>query len=531
MKQLSATKIILPLLMIAHLPVGLQYSFRMWRTGHYQFFPLLIAAAIWLVLRRTSVQKVVTDHSPSTLLAGWGACSALVTLATLLFSPFAWSLSLAALCGFTIYSIWGAAGFKRNWPAVALLLFIVPLPIGLDIWLVSKMQFVASQLASWTLDAFGQTHFRDGVILVTEKNRFFAEEACSGIRSLFSSLAFVSVYGILNWHSWGRQATNLVQAIAWVIVGNSLRIAIVVYGADNWTDAIAKGTYHELLGLIVFGFIIFVTLATDRALNALRETRDLELDSDQTLDVTAKPNQRARAVIPTGVTIAAAIALAVIFLFSARLTYARMSQEFLRATPLDNASLAWATADTLPQQIDQWERVNFDHRVRDEASLLAPESYLWSYQRGDEILTISLDSPYHQYHDLTICYSGLGWTVDRASNYNPSDSASNFTTLKLRKTSENGIVYFAAMDQRAEAVLPLEYRLNNIFESVADNIRLAIGSYNVSEMKGYALPVYQIQLLYQSRSSIDSQDQLKSIFLAARDKILAEKRLQQAAKK
>ena len=103
-------------------------------------------------------------------------------------------------------------------------------------------------------------------MLITEKKQFFAEEACSGVRSLFSSTAAISVLGVYLSYPWWRLIFNLIQTTIWVLVGNALRIATVVYVADSWTDSIASGPAHELLRLGVFLFIFVLALSTDRTL-------------------------------------------------------------------------------------------------------------------------------------------------------------------------------------------------------------------------------------------------------------------------
>jgi exosortase/archaeosortase family protein len=54
-----------------------------------------------------------------------------------------------------------------------------------------------------------------------------------------------------------------------VIIGNGLRVAIVVYGVTHWTEQLGTGLAHEALGLVVFFFIVLMALSTDRFLQAI----------------------------------------------------------------------------------------------------------------------------------------------------------------------------------------------------------------------------------------------------------------------
>jgi len=217
---------------LAHLPIGYEYYRRMWSGAHYQFFPLLMVAAAWMIADRLVESK---PRTPKTGLSYWLLLADLVllTLAALMFSPFLWILSVLLLIVVYVYDRWGWQGVRYTSPAWLLLFFVVPLPSNLDLKLVNKLQFLSSQLASYILDAFGQVHFREGVILITEKKQFFTEEACSGIRSLFSSVSAMAIFGVMMRYSWQRHLFNAIQTILWVVIGNAVRIALVVYLTDN----------------------------------------------------------------------------------------------------------------------------------------------------------------------------------------------------------------------------------------------------------------------------------------------------------
>ena len=187
----------------------------MWSVGHYQFFPLLLIAASWMIVTRLDESQ---PKRPKAQWNYWLLLADLVLLgsAALMFSPFLWILSLILLVVIYIYDRWGWQGVRYSSPAWLLLFFVVPLPSNLDLKLVNKLQFLSSQLASYILDAFGQVHFREGVVLITEKKQFFTEEACSGIRSLFSSVSAMAIFGVMMRYSWQRHLFNLIQTVLWV---------------------------------------------------------------------------------------------------------------------------------------------------------------------------------------------------------------------------------------------------------------------------------------------------------------------------
>ena len=75
-----------------------------------------------------------------------------------------------------------------------MLWLLVPLPFRWDVRLVFALQDWSSRAASLMLDFWGVDHLLAGHILELPHQQFLVEEACSGIQSLFSLLAFAAIY-------------------------------------------------------------------------------------------------------------------------------------------------------------------------------------------------------------------------------------------------------------------------------------------------------------------------------------------------
>jgi len=519
---------------IAHAPMGIEYSLRMWRTGHYQFFPFLFAVVGWLAFDRLGGTK--PESQPRSWI-GYGLIGLnmlLLAISIVLYSSTVWMLSFLFFVLVLVFDKFGIRGCAIVAPAWLLLLIVFPLPAGLDVLLINKLQFMASQLASWVLDAARLLHFREGVVLVTEKKQFFAEEACSGIRSLFSSVAAISVYGIYVRHPWWRLAFNVIQTTFWVIVGNALRIAIVVYVADNWTDSIASGAAHELLGFGVFLLIFGLSMSTDQLLNLFlparrRESRTVPpADRDDVASDLAESqgNQPQPLEGNRKLNLAIMVAFATIALFSGRLTYAKFSNEQLRESSFSNNDFNLLTIDDLPATLAGWRRVSFEHKVRTEHSLLAPESFLWTFEKNGLEASISLDSPYYEFHNLKTCYDGLGWACRCTHQYNDVQDMSlgNRSQLTMQNKDLRGLVLFTAFDRNGKLVLPNEsFFVASRFETVIKNIQLALGitaSSNQAKISDGALPISQVQLLTKAEVVDRHAADLEELFVAARTKLL-----------
>ena len=526
---------------LGHLPIGYEYYRRMWSVGHYQFFPLLLIAASWMIATRLVESQPKKTHAR---LSYWLLLGDLVLLASaaLMFSPFLWILSLILLVVIYIYDRWGWQGVRYASPAWLLLFFVVPLPSNLDLKLVNKLQFLSSQLASYILDAFGQIHFREGVILITEKKQFFTEEACSGIRSLFSSVSAMAIFGVMMRYSWQRHLFNLIQTVLWVVIGNAVRISLVVYLADNVDESFASGTTHELLGLANFVFVFLFALSTDRGVNAwyasVPDVTQAALESDEVeeavVDGVVVPRSTAfqhtvnrPAVWQWSLT----IGFVLIGLFSSRLVYAKSVIDNFR---FDKTVLATSYVTDLPKRIGGWKLINFEHQERDDTRLLAPESYVWTFVKDNNRRAIvSLDSPYLDFHNLNDCYEGYGWNVDYENRYldldNDLSEATNLTELKMEKSGEHGLVMFTAFDRDGILVRPtfdLNYDPTRGME-IMRHIRMVFGlltQENDPKFSKQTLPITQVQLMHISNREILDTTDVQQLFIEVRARLQASAR-------
>ena len=525
---------------LGHIPIGYEYYRRMWSVGHYQFFPLLLIAASWMIVARLVESQ---PKSPKAQWSYWLLLADLVLLASaaLMFSPFLWILSLILLVVIYVYDRWGWRGVRYTSPAWLLLFFVVPLPSNLDLKLVNKLQFLSSQLASYILDAFGQVHFREGVILITEKKQFFTEEACSGIRSLFSSVSAMAIFGVMMRYSWQRHLFNLIQTVLWVLVGNAIRISLVVYLADNVSESFASGTTHELLGLANFVFVFLFALSTDRGVSAwyasVPDVTQAALESDEVEEPVVEGAVVRPAAFEHTVNRPAiwqwslAIGFVLIGLFSLRLTYAKSVIDNFR---FDETALAASYKSDLPKRIGGWKLLKFEHQERDDTRLLAPESYVWTFVTDDNRRAIvSLDSPYLDFHNLYDCYAGYGWNIDYENRYldldNDLSKATNLTELKMEKSGEHGVVMFTAFDRDGHLVRPtfdLNYDPTRGME-IMRHVRMVFGlltQENDPKFSKQTLPISQVQLLHVSNREILDITDVQQLFVEVRARLQASSR-------
>ncbi len=254
-------------LLALQVPLWMMYGNHLWERPHYQFYPLAVAAAVFMIgfrLRR-DINLYAGSRRFTALLVMTGL--ALEALALLIHSYWLIGLTLPLAAITFLYAVGGWRCVFRSWTAVALLALCIPLPFRFDWQMVSGLRDLTSTLGSEVLNFFRLPHLRNGNVLEVGGRSLFVAEACSGVNSLFSSLCCVLVWaGFMRVH-WVQTLLLLVAAVFWLIVANSLRVIVVAMGVAWWNIDLATGLQHEALGVLTFALGLFLTWNTQQLIS------------------------------------------------------------------------------------------------------------------------------------------------------------------------------------------------------------------------------------------------------------------------
>ena len=533
------------IVLAATIPTAMGYLNRVWNSGHYQFAVLFIPLTLVMMHSRLAKIRYPQEGSPLITILLMSVTVSGLFVATFI-APHVWILSLISLICCYIHDKFGVEGIKKCLPLLLLLLVVVPLPRGLDSLLVTKMQIIASGMASWILDAIGLVHFRSGVVLVTPTEQFMTEEACSGVRSLFSSLGAVGLYCVYREYPVWRSIFNLTQTIFWVLFGNAVRIATVVFVSENYTRAIAEGRPHEMLGLVIFLLIIVLVISTDRIVQVLIDMRKLTSDegnaTERTIEAVAKPAETSeKKKLPQYLRWGfSAVALILAFCGVRLMTSTVNAHVF---NPLfDSPDFPISAEPDLPTSIAGWQLEKFEAISRGDEVILANQSYVWTYKKGNVVVLVSVDGPWEFWHDISYCYRGIGWTTEVTQNFDlqndgqqPESGSLNHTRIELSKGSgEKGLVLFTQNDLNGNEVQPAmlggAISLELIKLNMLQRFRSLLGNdfkFNAGARQ-YKLPLATIQVFCGNTNGLD-EAQLKDIenfYFNVRRLLLASPRFQ-----
>ena len=158
---------------------------------------------------------------------------------------------LLLLLGITLY-LFGSKVLQLVAFPIGWLLFMIPVPAIILYAITFPLQLLASRLALGTLDLLHVPAVREGNVLYLANFTVGVVEACSGIRSMISMLAFAVLMGHLLSLSLRSRWILATSAVAIALAMNAARVAgtglVGNYLGERW----AEGFFHTFSGWLLF---------------------------------------------------------------------------------------------------------------------------------------------------------------------------------------------------------------------------------------------------------------------------------------
>lgn len=247
----------------AYLPTG-RALIRVWDTdpNYSQGFlvPVLAAGLFWYRVR---------GEWPSAVPApAWGLC--LIALAVAARSAGAYYFVTPLDCLSLLMTLFGVCllfggrpWLTRVWPALALLVFMFPLPDSLGRETISgALQGFATRSSTFALQTFGLVAVRDGNVILLRNAELGVVEACSGLKMLmvFCSLAAVTAAILPVGHV--RKVLILLSAVPLAIACNTIRITTAGLASTALSTEAGHFVFHDLAGWLMVP-LAFVLLGVE----------------------------------------------------------------------------------------------------------------------------------------------------------------------------------------------------------------------------------------------------------------------------
>jgi len=148
---------------------------------------------------------------------------------------------------------WGPAWLRNTFFPMFLLLFLVPISSVSD-GVTLPLRLLATKLSvGFAHIILGIEVYENGAQILGPGGipLYEVAPACSGIRSLMSMLVLMLIYGWLTFQTWWRRLVILASAVPVAIVGNVLRLIIVIIVGEAFGESQAVAV-EQNLGFVTF---------------------------------------------------------------------------------------------------------------------------------------------------------------------------------------------------------------------------------------------------------------------------------------
>ena len=477
------------------MPLWFAWAAALGNKPHYEFFPILVLGVVFLVRQR------LLEVDETTLRPGHPVISAMMGLFSIpclfvgYFQPSAVLAFIGTVSAFSMimHSLGGWSMVRKISPAFVLLAVITPPPGELDTILTLRLQRVSVVIASRTLDMFDIFHVVNMNTLEVDGQRFLVEEACSGIQSLFSILAFALFYALWNQRGFLLAGLLLAGAVIFDLSLNVLRICVGVIAKITGDIDLLNGWPHEILGIVVFVLGLTLTLSWDivllelstlklfsisklsklfrrvfsrkesvRARSGSSEQRDQSNPSrsSKSSPISLKPPRKVFAAVLIGW---AGLVLPLTAMASIRITREKIKAASVKVDDTVKQALESKGEDRLkrledltkktrptftpPAKIGEWVLLPESLKSSERTLSFGSKSESFVYQNGKIQAQISIDYPFFGYHDLNICYDMGGWKVQVISAESTGSKTSEVpynVSVISRGIDQKGLLIYTA---------------------------------------------------------------------------------------
>ena len=225
----------------------LAYQFKSDATGtddsHGMFVPFIVLGLLWWK-RKQLLALELRLWAPGLLLVGLG-------LGLHLVGYMGQQPRISILALFTgIYGltglVWGRQWLRDSFFPFFLFAFCIPLGWS-AVSITFPLRLLVCRLVEWICGYILQIDIvREGTALMDSAHQYQYDvaPACSGIRSLFATLAVAVIYAFLSFRTWWRRLVLIGSAVPLAVLGNVVRMLTIVIAAEIWGPR-AGGYVHE----------------------------------------------------------------------------------------------------------------------------------------------------------------------------------------------------------------------------------------------------------------------------------------------
>ena len=193
------------------------------------------------------------------------------------------------LCG-AVLLLGGTRSLRWLWPAIAFLLFMIPLPYAVEHTLGWPLQKIAAVSSEFVLQTLGYPTYREGMILHCKDHILEVKYACSGLSMLLTFFTLSAGMAIVIKRPWLDKVIILLSAVPIAILSNVVRIALTGVLYNEAGKELGDRVFHDFAGWMMMPLALGILLLELKLLDwVLQDDLGKASREDVIRNVTSKP--------------------------------------------------------------------------------------------------------------------------------------------------------------------------------------------------------------------------------------------------
>ena len=218
------------------------------RYAHGYLVPIFALILLWL--RRNRLAALEPRPSWGGLVLIGGGLALRLAGAYFYYGWFEAVSLLPTLAGLCVL-VWGWRSLSWSWPAIAFLVFMLPLPFRIEAALSYPLQRVATKASTYALQTLGFPALAEGNVIHLNDVEIGVVEACSGLSMLFTFFAMATGVVLLIHRPLLDKIVIVASAVPIALAVNMMRIIVTGVLHETVGHRLANVVFHDLAGWLM----------------------------------------------------------------------------------------------------------------------------------------------------------------------------------------------------------------------------------------------------------------------------------------
>jgi len=200
------------------------------------------------------------------------------------------AISIIPVVAGTVLLVFGWGALRQTWPAIAFLVFMIPLPHRIETGLSLPLQRLATQGGTFVLQTIGLPAFAEGNVIVIGETRVGVVEACNGLGMFLMFIAVSFGVAIIAQRPLWQKIVLVLSAIPIAVGVNIIRVTVTTLAYQFLSKDLVDSVAHDFAGWLMMPMAILFLMLELKLLSKVFVEVEPAPDNSQALSSSLRGN-------------------------------------------------------------------------------------------------------------------------------------------------------------------------------------------------------------------------------------------------